>query len=210
MKKITYRQLPTGQRGFTLAELMVTLAVVGLLAGFVAPSMRSFVLNSRLTGSANELIRSLQYARSEAIKQQKNVVVCMSTDSSTCSSTYTAVNSWITFVDINNNWQRDTATDTLIDAHPFESSKTIFSGNEGLRVSFAASGFTNPSNAGNTLVPTTAMVMCDSRGNKGSAAYSSARGIVIAPATGRSTVTRTITTISALSVTGGVDTLCPP
>lgn len=211
MKKATHTQLATRHRGFTLIELMVTIAVVALLAGFVAPAMRSFVLNSRLSSTANELTRSVQSARSEAVKRQRNVVVCMSANPSAATPTCgtSGVNSWIVFEDINNNWDHE-STETIIDTHTFESAKTVFSGNQSQRISFGASGFTNLTDATSALAPTTAMVMCDIRGNKGPATLSYARGIVIGQATGRPTITRVISQIRALTVTGGVDTLCPP
>ena len=61
-------------------ELMMTLAVVGVILAIAAPNFRQFVLNSRITGSANDLLASLQLARSEAIKRQQPVAVCPSLD----------------------------------------------------------------------------------------------------------------------------------
>jgi type IV fimbrial biogenesis protein FimT len=66
--------------GFTLLELMVTLMVAGTILAMAAPSFREFVLNSRMTGSANDLLTSLNLARSEAIKRQRPVAVCPSLD----------------------------------------------------------------------------------------------------------------------------------
>ena len=66
--------------GFTLLELMVTLMVAGTILAMAAPSFREFVLNSRMTGSANDLLTSLNLARSEAIKRQRPVALCPSLD----------------------------------------------------------------------------------------------------------------------------------
>lgn len=68
------------QNGFTLLELMITLMVAGTILGMAAPSFREFVLNSRMTGSANDLLTSLNLARSEAIKRQRPVAICPSLD----------------------------------------------------------------------------------------------------------------------------------
>ena len=62
-------------RGFTLVELMVTLLVLAVLLGLAVPSFRDAALSSRLTGYANDLVASVQVARSEAIKQ--NAVATM-------------------------------------------------------------------------------------------------------------------------------------
>jgi type IV fimbrial biogenesis protein FimT len=59
---------------------MITLMVAGTILAMAAPSFREFILNSRMTGSANDLLTSLNLARSEAIKRQRPVAICPSLD----------------------------------------------------------------------------------------------------------------------------------
>jgi type IV fimbrial biogenesis protein FimT len=59
--------------GFTLVELMVTIAVAMVLLVLGLPSLRTMLQNNRVSSQANELFTSLNMARSEAIKQQRNV-----------------------------------------------------------------------------------------------------------------------------------------
>jgi len=73
-------------RGFTLVELMVTLLVLAILLGLAVPSFRDAALSSRLTGYANDLVASVQIARSEAIKRNATVTLCASTNGSTCAT----------------------------------------------------------------------------------------------------------------------------
>jgi prepilin-type N-terminal cleavage/methylation domain-containing protein len=55
------------QAAFTLIELMVTLVATFIMVMWAVPNMRSVLLNNRITTKTNELIRTINYARSEAI-----------------------------------------------------------------------------------------------------------------------------------------------
>ena len=69
-------------RGFTLLELMVTVAVVAILATVGVPSFRDLIQNNRVTTQTNELVTALNFARTEAVKRARAVeVVIDQTDS---------------------------------------------------------------------------------------------------------------------------------
>ncbi len=61
--------------GFTIIELLTTLAVAGVLLSVAIPSYRSFVKDNCLTTNTNLLVVSFQQARSEAIKRRTDVTV---------------------------------------------------------------------------------------------------------------------------------------
>lgn len=67
-------------KGFTLIELMITLAILGVILGLAAPAMSDFVTRQRVSGQANELMLALAYARSEAVKQGTDVAVLPATN----------------------------------------------------------------------------------------------------------------------------------
>ena len=68
---------PVGaERGFTALELMVTLAIVVILAAIAAPGMLDFVRNSRMGTAARQLDADIVLARREAIKRNSRVLVC--------------------------------------------------------------------------------------------------------------------------------------
>ena len=70
--------------GFSLLELMMVVAVAGILLAIAVPSFRSFMQNSRLSTQANTLVYSLNLARSSAVKLDTAVQVCASSDGANC------------------------------------------------------------------------------------------------------------------------------
>lgn len=66
---------PASSRGFTLLELMVTIAIVGILLTIGVPSLRNTLLDQRARTATSDLHTSLTLARSEAIKRSASATV---------------------------------------------------------------------------------------------------------------------------------------
>lgn len=88
----------TRQQGFTLAELLVTLAVGALILSLGVPSYTQFTQNAQQVKSANELLSSLHVARDLAVTRNVRVTVCPSSSGTNCDSSDWR-NGWIVFVD---------------------------------------------------------------------------------------------------------------
>lgn len=65
-------------KGFTLVELMIAIAILGILSAIALPNLRVYVLNQRVKSAAFELHAALMYARSESIKRNGDVVMSTS------------------------------------------------------------------------------------------------------------------------------------
>ncbi|EAR20897.1 GspH/FimT family pseudopilin [Nitrococcus mobilis] len=101
-------------KGFTLIELMLTLAIVAMLLAVAVPSYRSFVQGNRAAAQANTLLRALAYTRSEAVKRATVITICRSSNQSSCGSAW--ADGWIVFNDVDQDGVLDAGTDTLLQA----------------------------------------------------------------------------------------------
>lgn len=103
------------QSGFTVIELMVVVAMLGIITAVGLPSLRSMLITSEVVETTNDLVLVMKRARSEALKRGRDVRVCSSTDGKTCSGTANNWGSgWILFDDANNNGQVDEDQGELI------------------------------------------------------------------------------------------------
>jgi type IV fimbrial biogenesis protein FimT len=71
-------------RGFTLIEVLVSLAILGILAALAAPSFSGSIKRQRVNSIKDDLIASMQTARSEAIRRGLNVFLIRSPATGSC------------------------------------------------------------------------------------------------------------------------------
>ncbi len=139
--------------GFTLLELMITLAIVGIIATVALPSMSSLMKNNQLTTSINSLLSHLQYARSEALLRHKQIIVCSSDDETSCSGDWD--DGWIVFNDDDESGDVS-GTEAILKIHQKLSDQVDLAGTGGTTIIFDRRGFT-PNSA-------STFSLCDDRG----------------------------------------------
>jgi len=93
--------------GFTLIEIVVTLAVVAIVSLVAFSSLRPLLAENRIVVRVNMLSGLLQMARSEAIRCNTDVVICHSRDGHFCDREDDWSENWLVFVDANRNRWRD-------------------------------------------------------------------------------------------------------
>lgn len=79
-------------KGFTLLEMVITVAILAILTTVAIPGFQTVIRNSRLITQANELLADLSLARTEAIKRSGyaggSAGVCASSDGITCAGAW--------------------------------------------------------------------------------------------------------------------------
>lgn len=76
-------------RGLTLVELVVTIALLGILLGLAAPSFSLWTRNTRVRTVSESLLAGVRLAQTEAVRRNRQVVLFL-TASTSCSNTITA------------------------------------------------------------------------------------------------------------------------
>lgn len=121
---MTHAPLSTGRaplrrpRGFTLVELMVGLAIIGVLLLVAVPSFNDAILSNKLSSVSNSFSAGVALARSEAIKRNATsaapVKMCRSSDGAQCATSGSWQQGWIIFNDLDNDGALDSAETLLL------------------------------------------------------------------------------------------------
>mgnify|MGYP003381956147 CR=1 FL=1 len=146
-------------RGFTLVELMVTLAIAAILLSIAAPNFVSFIKNNRITTITNDLLADLALARSEAAKRGQAVSVCISSDGLTCTGS-----NWLggrlVFADSGTAGTKD-GSDSIIRVSEAKSNGTTMTSSGFSNTGYIRYGATGTVTTGNTNIGT--FKVCDDR-----------------------------------------------
>lgn len=83
--KLNRKSCASRTNGFTILELMITLAVAAIILATATPSIKQFRANNQITTANNSIIAGLNLARFSAVTRSANVLICPSADSVACS-----------------------------------------------------------------------------------------------------------------------------
>jgi type IV fimbrial biogenesis protein FimT len=176
-------------KGFTLLELVIVIAILGITTAFAAPELGTMIKNNRISGGANDFVAALQFAKGEAAAQLTNVIICKKNSTSTgCSGGGNWQQGWIVFADTNGDSGFNAGEAILLNHEALHGSITLGGvGGSADSYLFRPSGTT-------TVTSTETLIMCDDRPFD-----SNSRGILIT-ITGRGSV---------MKATDTGETTCP-
>jgi len=164
--------------GFTLIELMVTLAIAAILLSVAVPSFQAMIANNRITSQLNELVTAVNYGRSEAAKSNTTVILCGSANPTVatpaCGGTATG---WLLFASGDANNTYDAATDTLIRVGTFIHASIQVSVNAALADGLVINANGSTNEGGVTAIA----AVCDDRDNDGTFDVAFGRELRVAP-----------------------------
>ena len=183
------------EKGFTLIELIVAMAVASILIAVGVPSFQSMIQNGRQSAAYNGLMSELSYARSEAVKRSTSVVVCARATDTSCGSSASWNDGWLVFVDQDMDGLTPGTDDILRISSQLHDEQTVTSSdfdNDSF-VRYMARG--NTGSVGN-------FVICDERGSE----YAKAINIVLTGAIRKAVDSDNNNIVEDMS---GTDVSCP-
>ena len=141
-------------RGFTLIELMVTVLVLVTVMTVAIPSFQSIIQNNLSISLSNDLLASLYFARSEAIKRGASVSVCAAADQNFNSCGNNWNQGWIIFVNpaVSSNYSSSNAQQVLLRANNVSGNNSNITTTPTVNMAtYDGSGFANPNTSNVTF-----------------------------------------------------------
>lgn len=128
-------------KGFSLIELIVTMAVAAILIIMVVPGFYGMIQNNKVVTMANNFASAINLARIESIKRGIKISLCPAANSANtaCGNASQWAQGWIIFADSDNNNAIDTPSDLLKVYEPLPLGTNVVA--SAAIISFDSSGF---------------------------------------------------------------------
>lgn len=110
--------------GVTMIELMVTVAIAGILLTLAFPTFQKTTRNAVVAAQSNDFAASLSLARAEAIKARRNVRMCPTSNNANCNSSTHWSDGWMMYVDTDGNGS-PSASEILQIGEPMDNRVTL-------------------------------------------------------------------------------------
>jgi len=170
------------EAGFTLIELIITLAVAIILMSVAVPSFNTAIKNNRLATQTNQLVSALNTARSEAVSRSAQVTMCRTSNGTSCNTSSGGWETgWLVFADTDEDGVLDSGETVIRVEAALDGGTTLRTGGN---FSNYGSFLSRGESQGNTGLGNDTFRLCDDRGT--ASAYS-----ITLIATGRVTSSRT-------------------
>ena len=160
-----FRNRPRFGSGISVVELVISLAVVAILATTGIPAFSSFIQTNRVSESAFDVLGTINLARTEAVKRRTRVVLCRSADPTvgvpSCGGSANVwTTGWLVFASGDSNNTYEVGTDTLLGIGLVHSSNitVVTNATSNNNLEYNADGTTNESGG------TARFAICDKRG----------------------------------------------
>jgi len=168
----------THSKGFTLLELIIIIAILGITMAIAAPGLGDMIANNRLSGAINDFVAAQQFAKAEAASRVNPTTLCQRNDDGTeCVIGGDWNVGWIVFSDLDGNATVDPG-DTVLLRHEALNDRISFGGTGDV-----TNSVTYQPTGTSSVESTTVLIVCDDRGfdesAKGILVTISGRGSVI-------------------------------
>ncbi|MCK7552064.1 GspH/FimT family pseudopilin [Marinobacter goseongensis] len=192
--------------GFTVIELMLTIAVLAVVVTFAIPSFQTMIMNNRISSQANEITSLVSFARSEASKRpDARVTLCPSNDGSSCAGGAAWESGWIAMLDVDGDQTLDAGDGDRV----LRVGEPLAGGNTFRIAGFGGNAFIQFDGSGQPVSPGAlgavdgSLVVCDSRDDE------FARGVVVM-VSGQTRLARDENNSGTVNLHGGGnDVTCP-
>lgn len=145
------------QRGFTIIDLLITLAIAGTLLGAGLPSFQDFIAKHRTTFAINKMVGVIHFARMNSITRGNTVTICPRLDSLDCGKDWSQ--GTIVFTDNDSNGKLENDEEILRIFERFNNS------GKGKWVSFGSNNYLRYRADGSTIGQNGSFTYCPTDGN---------------------------------------------